>query len=313
MKKIFLFTILFPILAFTESKEVGNGGAGIACFNEKQELISAQLFDLWEGEILYNLKAVEDKRDVSVIMNEHIQTLTRISPSAPMTYQQIEKRIVFLPKNVGLRPINDLNEIIVPPQSCKVVQIANFAKDYKLYINTQLWELLDNRNKAALLVHEALYASLRIVNAKHEPSSLRTRRTVALLFSNTRLTPQMQDEDREYVTCSYRDQQNGNDRHFYLAGYEENSGVRIELSKVNGKRMIDRTSILIPNMTLTRFLTEKFFASDVADSQVDPHFVITFWSFEPNQFHISIRNSVLDIDIWENNIQCEFFPVPNKE
>lgn len=84
-----------------------------------------------------------------------------------------------LPKDVGLEPIDDVFPVI-KPQGCKIEQTANFFNPEKILFDGEIWEALDNYNKAALILHEAMYWSDRLVG--NATNSRRSRSIVGHMF-----------------------------------------------------------------------------------------------------------------------------------
>lgn len=100
------------------------------------------------------------------------------------------KRVKML-RNVSLSDSEDSLEMAVPNiPGCRLEQIVlyrdgqsmpfNFPADDEVFINADIFEKLNNTNKAALILHEAIYKYLRVEDK--DTDSRRARRSVGALM-----------------------------------------------------------------------------------------------------------------------------------
>lgn len=176
---LFVLSLSLPALASTGA---GNGGISVVCRDSDNKIISAELLEIYEGKTLYqktydhsqnNLKhilsAVEDQLKVSSIYIEKYQKEMEL----------IHKNIIFVPKGHKIELTEDALPVI-SQKNCRLEQLANYTPAGDVLISQEIYESLDILNKAALYVHEAVYAVRR--HAK-DTTSVRTRRLVRELMA----------------------------------------------------------------------------------------------------------------------------------
>ena len=169
--------------------EVGNGGDIFVCANQTQRAI---LVDLYEAQ-LDGRKLDFGPNNLSY-KEKVLYTLDRWSTISPLRMEQYEKWLSefenetrFIP---GIELPNVPDEgIIAKPQGCELAQIVIQLSDrdlgtaYKRYtVSKDLWDLLDENNRAALVLHELIFREAILAN---KPVSMRVRFLNGLLLSNT--------------------------------------------------------------------------------------------------------------------------------
>ena len=165
-----LAAVFLPSSSFAESKEGGNGGGAIWCErydNEQKKLIhSAELLDLFEARALRSLESdLGDKNeDYKIKVGSVLKNLSRVAPIRSRKYQDLYKAFdseQVMVSDVDMTYIPDaLNSVI--PSGCSMRQVViqkvpEFPGDKRYTINKNIWDLLDNNSKAALVIHEILY------------------------------------------------------------------------------------------------------------------------------------------------------------
>ena len=242
-----LFVILFPFLGLAGDWS-SSGGNAVACLNENGSIVSAELLDLYEGRVLegkekvhYSVDTSKSYLEIAKIIAAKLDRIMETQNFFEKIVEDINKEIIFLPKNVELLPISDSNHFITP-KGCKVYQLANFRSNNKIYVDSNLWTALDKVNKAALLVHEGLYYYLRTIFG--ERSSFRTRRAVANLFAGTRFTPTTHVESsvKEWEICETLDQEHSLMPFAKFLTYKNSDGHLIfQFWALNGTPMIGKS------------------------------------------------------------------------
>jgi len=179
-----IITVISSIsFAFATGGVDGGGGKGVVCRNDQNQITKAEVLDIYEGRVQYG-HTVQSSSDS--IMSQAEEAIRYISKGRSKIFQDsvlqmanfINLRKRILPDGTGLEDINDSHHVIVP-KGCKVEQLANFTKQNQILIDGEIWKSLDNTNKAALLVHEALYKWFRNYGATN---SIRARKFVSLGF-----------------------------------------------------------------------------------------------------------------------------------
>lgn len=196
MKCLMLGIMLLSASAMAGDK--GNGGNVIVCKDPTGSVRSAEVLDLYEGRVLYGYFYSESRIPHLIQSRRYAEELTKIIgiewPFHRNIYSALEgiiKNLKFLPRGTGLKPIDDSNEIVVP-KGCEVVQTINYLNDENIYVDSDVWMLLSDTQKTALLLHEAVYSFLR--NSfpslpRVEVNSIRTRKVVAMIISGEKLEP----------------------------------------------------------------------------------------------------------------------------
>jgi hypothetical protein len=186
----------------------GGGGKGVVCRNEDGSIKSVELLDLWEARMLYDHEIVSSKASIDDQIKAGIERLKNVVvyPYEVHYADRLLKggdaladslRRFAIPINsenwgnvkrlrgVTLAPTQDSFED-ASPTGCQIEQLVRY-KDAGLgggtneaLMNQDLVDRMDLTNKAALALHEALYAVLREFG---ETTSLRVRRAVGYAMS----------------------------------------------------------------------------------------------------------------------------------
>ncbi len=171
--------------------EAGNGGDVVLCRNSKGEVASVELLDFYEARVqrkIYN--------EIDLFSDSHLEIakkiigrLTEHSPIRVKRYlamiESFHSETLFL-SGVQLVDIPDSENIILPNPSCSIEQIAIqrspvFPEDKRYTINQDLWDLLDEENRAGLILHEIVYREA--ISYGHE-NSIAVRYFNSYMFSN---------------------------------------------------------------------------------------------------------------------------------
>lgn len=160
----------------------GGGGKGIVCRDDLGNIKSVQMLDLYEAKIVYGLNPSYE----TAPMDEQIQKALETIPSSQRRLIEIyvdlvKKNMTFTPEGTVLSPINDSFDFIFPA-GCAAEQLANFQTNDLILVNGDLWKHLNETDRAALILHEAFYATERIYGST---DSRRSRHVVGKLFDPT--------------------------------------------------------------------------------------------------------------------------------
>ncbi len=165
LKTAFSWGVFFYSIAVQAGTFVGNGGDVVVCRHSiSQEITSAEVLDLYEGRVHYGLRP-QALRGLSV--EETLQFFFHRTykyglhiPGSGKDLEHFYNQANFL-KGTVLVDMPDSWHLSFP-KNCKVEQIViqinpsrKFEKRYT--VNQDLWDYLDNFNKAALVFHELLY------------------------------------------------------------------------------------------------------------------------------------------------------------
>lgn len=158
----------------------GGGGKGVVCRFPAGNIETAETLDLYEGRVLFGLQSpIESNEPYAVQVAQALERIPVVSRGAIEVYANLVlKNLRFAPVGSELTPINDSFEAVLP-KNCKAEQLANYYNDKLILVSEEIWQKLSETNKAALILHEAVYAAERIHGAT---DSRRTRHVVASLF-----------------------------------------------------------------------------------------------------------------------------------
>lgn len=184
--KFAVVSILILLLTFDCRAGVKEGGGGNAmvCRAADQSIVSAQILDLFEARVLYGLATPAANPTPAITQAQAmISRLVELNKFATLQLQgifdHVSKNARMLPTEITLNPIDDSFSPITQ-KGCAIEQLAAYMPDGNLYINSDIWQTLDETNRAALYVHESVYKMMRDRGAT---DSVRSRKLVGYLFS----------------------------------------------------------------------------------------------------------------------------------
>lgn len=186
-----LFSMNTTMARDLEGPKVGNGGGAWAC-KLRNQIKWIEILDLFEAREEFGLEQVDfyDKGFKEIV--EFVKTDLQESGQGKF-FKDLDFYIKKVYKSTGfiksvLRDTEDSFYRISPEaETCpggivKYIQVANFIDEENLYIRKLYWSRMDEINRAALVLHEAIYFVLR--EKLGDTNSTRTRRIVGLIFSN---------------------------------------------------------------------------------------------------------------------------------
>jgi len=234
------------------------GGDAVVCKDASGKVVSAELFDLFESRVLYNFKLInQDQQDplktalaaakridnggaasdpTMMDQGEMSLNLKQVGSDFVQSYvRYINQNLQILPPGVGLKPLDDENNMIIPT-SCKLMQLALYHdSNDKIYAAGDIWKYLTPTHKAGLLVHEALYKKLRM---NGETTSERARMAVGASLAGQSLTPITEGVPSGAMKCwSVED-----DFKFRFVIYEKNKQAVYQFLHLDGKIPLTKTS-----------------------------------------------------------------------
>jgi len=146
-------------------------------------------------------------------------------------------KIIIPGNNFKLPPVRDSHPKILPSgKGCDLEQVAFYkdGSDQVRFIGS-VWDKLDNTNKAALLIHEALYRSLRQMG---DINSDRTRKAVGYLFGGMNYQWVLDGLPQKYLFCWTNDVETS----FQFAVYPHSpTHVIAQFLVYNGEVMLQKT------------------------------------------------------------------------
>lgn len=168
MKALTLYTLLAIILASSTAFAgpiTSGGGFAVVCRNN-DEILSAELLDLYEAKNKFNYTILESSGNLEDDMIAATININRlqghiVTPSLHdirITLNEFFKRVAFLPKTSQLPHLNDLGQHVQVPKGCKIEPLAVWNdQDGKIKINAEIWNALTTLAQSALINHENYY------------------------------------------------------------------------------------------------------------------------------------------------------------
>ncbi len=188
-----LFVILATNFAFA-SNRVGNGGGAWVCRSQESDIKWIQLVDLFEAQTEFGLNLARFSGDYRTIVADVSAGMLALTggyfAELPMFIKHVNNlsegsHVVYLEEKLPV--INDALYFSVPQSascqhgSIRYEQIVNYENNGNILVQKNLFNALNEEAKAALVIHEAIYAFRR---GRGDADSINSRRIVGLAFSD---------------------------------------------------------------------------------------------------------------------------------
>jgi hypothetical protein len=178
----FLIVLLMNITF--AGNEVGNGGDAIIC--PKKAPVLLDFYENRNAKLPYKIRKSE-KTDEYEYLRDIWDKLSKTSPRFYKKYSADLMRFknrVKLVSGESFRDVKDSFHISVP-KGCRIVQLAIQRKDAQsketvFYINKDIYEKMDAKQRAGLISHEIIYEHFRYFGQNH---SVNVREFNRFLFS----------------------------------------------------------------------------------------------------------------------------------
>lgn len=182
MKAIILVFTLFAQLSWAGGDIEGNGGDVVVCPGKNPfmlDILEAK-YNGFKVDLGDSNLSVEKKLELAIARMR--MQLPVFADNLSFYLNKFKEESVFL-DDVTLVDIPDSQHVALPT-GCHLQQIAIFEDlgipHRKVYtIDNDLWEMMDNDNKAILILHEVIYRS-----AYNHNNSIRSRYINGLIFSS---------------------------------------------------------------------------------------------------------------------------------
>jgi hypothetical protein len=172
----------------TAFSTVGNGGNAIVCKENHRH--SIQMLDLFEMSAIRHMTLTDfpDESTYDHVIDGVLTRLAKIDGELSKYYRDrvadFKQHATFL-DHIKLSTISDNGSKTVIPENCQLIQLAvqqapKFDGDLVYVIDNEVWNILDARSKAALILHEVIYRDA--LSRGHDNSYL-TRYFNGLIFS----------------------------------------------------------------------------------------------------------------------------------
>lgn len=323
MKQIFLglTLVFFSATSFARGTSSGGGGAGVRCFYENKPS-TLETLDYHEAR-LNGLKFKHSLKN----KNEAIQLTSNLMSEhyfrGRAKYLSIFKKYLlenYVEKIFNGKSVDDIDQVEVNSlplsndygpfkigPNCKLEQIAYLDDELSvLYVVKDLFDEMDELNKAMLLTHEMIYFLDRHYPSMHEDNRVRTEKTSAItrsfvgqLFSTTRPSKKTMSLERSTVlSCRNLDDVNGNLTEFDVHLNDDGTYGLLVLDSHGHRspfRIGTRTNFDLSK--LTDFQSEFEFESDLIVSNYNGSdelsFIISKKAYERPYFQMSRQGQPL--------------------
>ena len=163
MQKTLLgISVLSLMSASSFASGVGNGGVSVVCRDANERILSAELLDIYEGKVRYGKKYNNNLDSDTKVELAQLKLIKH--PDFLSAFQEEFARVrailMYVPVGNILTPTNDAFPTILKT-GCNFEQLANYTDDGDLLVSQEIYNHLSEVNKAALLVHETVYAIFR--------------------------------------------------------------------------------------------------------------------------------------------------------
>lgn len=305
----FLLSTLLTSYSFAGGVTVGNGGNSVICKDSLAQVTKAEIFDLYEGRVLKGLSFKESStpyldqaRGIALNLSRVMNLLPDNEGGPVNLLEENIKHLVFLPSGTGLKPVPDGAEFILP-KGCELTQTANFHDFEHIYVDSDIWSILSETQKAALLIHETVYEFLRDTGPKGsavEVNSIRARRAVALLFAGVQFINTKNFESssgQNPVRCSTDEALEADRPSSFFYIYPQQDGrVTFQFLQFRDRQVITRTSLTSVPTNISawpkRQTDQPFSASGDLDSLIDSdsYIGVDWWPNSPQHNRIFVRD-----------------------
>jgi len=192
--RVFFVCCLSFFASFTASAghQVGNGGGAWICKDRSssREILRAELVDLFEAGTEYYLDVPRSNDPWRIQLD---RALDRVAVASPFFRKRLEPFVVDVLArwpSVGASDLQQIDDSLhrripgrewCPEGDIEYGQVVNFTFQKTILVDFKIYEKLAPTDQAALVLHEAIYALLRLyLDAQN---SLYARKLVAFSFS----------------------------------------------------------------------------------------------------------------------------------
>jgi hypothetical protein len=162
-----IFTVfLLAKLALAGGSTVGNGGGTVVCRDVNHQITSIELLDFYEARTLRNI-TIDIQSIPGTWQQKAAAVIARIRPKSEFRFQLYSQWLSTFETNSKI--LSDVQFSTIPdsgyigmPNGCEFEQAAiqrapMFPGDARYFLNAELWNLMDDTQKAGLALHEIIY------------------------------------------------------------------------------------------------------------------------------------------------------------
>jgi hypothetical protein len=188
-----LFAIpLWGVQASFAGHQVGNGGGAWVCRDRSpsREILKAELVDLFEATTEYYLSVSRSSEAWRVQVDSALDRVAIASPFFRKRLEPFVNDVLTRWPSTGASDLQQIDDSLhrripgrewCPEGNIEFGQVVNFTFQNTILVDFRIHEKLGPTDRAALIIHEAIYAMLRLY--LDSQNSLYARKLVAYLFS----------------------------------------------------------------------------------------------------------------------------------
>jgi len=320
MKALLLF-LVFPLVSHAGVLN-GGGGKGVFCKNRTPAL---ETLDIYEAKNFYRLTEELRQGDLKTELLLAVKRIDEISskPFELSSDQENEEyaaeflkefldTAVIIPDGTRLPVTEDATTSVIP-NDCEIVQVALYNA-LGLQIDGEYWNILDARNKAALMIHEQVYLDRRLYG---DVNSDETRRYVGRLFSTKPPAKIFEGLPRNgYVECFFGGAGTGAPGfHFVVFPGVRNggSGHHFSFTEFSGTRVLARTGTFMEStFEIMEFLTTPGQGGLTTNISSDIRFETRGFKLERQSPNVDAKLSIQSVDMFTGGLgapadgHCDF-------
>lgn len=250
-KRILIFSISIFVINFLSvdlfaGAVSGGGDKSVVCRELDNKIVSAQTLDLYEAQYVYGLNVnINPQKSVDEILTDIKSSLvnTMEQPEVHLIplLNRVQRIIKFVPQGVELKPIDDAAELVLPA-GCNIEQLAHYVDDDLLLVSFEIWNVLSNADKAALLMHEAIYRMERTYGALN---SRRTRKFISYLFSGVNFENVKLGIPESATFCRTLQGEKVTNRFYYYPS-KDNQMTVVQFLWLNGLPVYSKKTMILP-------------------------------------------------------------------
>lgn len=242
-----IFVLMLSATSVMAGVTNGGGGKAVVCRAQNGKIYWAELLDLYESRELFGLNLINQSLPVNTIVDGIKLKLKSSLDQADIHLFPLIDRVnnIFrlISKNNVIKPIDDAAEVALL-KDCALEQLANYVDDDLLIVSQEIWDNLDNTNKAALIIHEAIYRQERYYGAT---DSRRARKIVGHLFADYLFTPVKQDLPINSELCIASKDENFGSVYTQFYRYPTANGAsKLQFTILEGKLLYSKKTAELP-------------------------------------------------------------------
>ncbi len=256
MKRFYFLTIgIFLSLQASAGPSTSGGGYAVVCRDPLGKIQSAELLDLYEARTVLGFKLMPSTGTIEGDYSEsgrnayRLQAVSYFAPeygeeqyTSAVNVTNFLKTAQFTKSGEKLPSVGDFGVSPLLANGCALEQLAIFYDaDWKIQVQTDIWNALDSRGQAALIDHEYHYRYLR--SEYGDKTSELVRLWVAHLFADASSVASVIDglPAQGYKRCKTVDSL-PEKTEFFLLGPSSSFNLTLQFSRLNSMSLPIKTT-----------------------------------------------------------------------